>query len=204
MEQGLYLSKNRVEEMQCENSQSDKKHIRKAILAARDKIGPEERERATVAITACICSHPWFEESEVLLAFVSYGSEIGTEGIITEALKRGKRVYVPRVDGDMEFFRMREFGELREGYKGIREPRENAEQFVYSPEDARKILMLMPGAVFDKNRNRIGYGKGFYDRFLCDKEELWERTIGIGFRCQLVEEIPTQVWDIRPAEVRCV
>ena len=65
-------------------------------------------------------------------------------------------------------------------------------------------MMLMPGAVFDKMRNRIGYGKGFYDRFLADKENLQLRTIGVGFACQLVEELPSEAWDIKPYQVICV
>ena len=59
-------------------------------------------------------------------------------------------------------------------------------------------------AVFDKMRNRIGYGKGFYDRFLADKENLQLRAIGVGFACQLVEELPSEAWDIKPYQVICV
>ena len=59
----------------------------------------------------------------------------------------------------------------------------------------------MPGVAFDKQRNRIGYGKGFYDRYLADKEKLQLRTIAIGFQCQLVEAALSDRNDIKPYQV---
>ncbi len=64
--------------------------------------------------------------------------------------------------------------------------------------------MLMPGVAFDKYRNRIGYGKGFYDKYLQDKKELSIRTIAIGHQCQMVEEIPVMDNDIKPGQIICV
>ena len=52
-------------------------------------------------------------------------------------------------------------------------------------------------------RNRVGYGRGFYDRYLSDKEELQFRTLAVGFRCQMTEEIPVEEKDIRPCQVLC-
>ncbi len=104
----------------------------------------------------------------------------------------------------MRFFRVRRLEELKEGYKGILEPSESCEEYIYSEAEAPNTLMLMPGAAFDSYRNRIGYGKGFYDRFLADKEALQLRTIAVGYRCQLVDEIPADHGDIRPYQVICV
>ncbi len=64
--------------------------------------------------------------------------------------------------------------------------------------------MLMPGAAFDRHRNRLGYGKGFYDRFLADKPLLQQRTIGVGFWCQMRAELPSSPLDVRPCQVICV
>lgn len=180
----------------------DKKHIRKEVLSARDMLPKEEREKAAILLTERICGHQWFYLSEFILAFVSYGSEIDTKDIIIEALKLGKKVYVPKVEGgDMNFYRIHNPEELVEGYKGIREPVGDTECFVYHPMEADKVLMLMPGAVFDRNRNRLGYGKGFYDRYLSDKQELQLRTIGVCHKCQMVEELPTEEWDIKPCQI---
>lgn len=62
--------------------------------------------------------------------------------------------------------------------------------------------MIMPGVAFDVRRNRIGYGKGFYDRYLADKEGL--HTIAIGFDCQMVPEIEAGEKDIKPMQVICL
>lgn len=179
--------------------------LRKEILAARSNLSSVERERAAGILAENICGHVWFEQSDTVLAFVSYGSEIDTQEIICKALQLGKQVYVPRVEGeDLTFYRIHDLKELAVGYKGIREPKGDTRCYVYYPDEAQRTFMLMPGAVFDQNRNRIGYGKGFYDRFLSDKKELQLRTIGVGFQCQLVEAFPADAWDIKPCQVICV
>ncbi len=184
---------------------TDKRQIRKDILSIRNQMSLNERQKASVILTERICGHQWFYLAENILVFVSHGSEIDTAEIIKEALKAGKKVYVPKVVGDdLIFCRIFSMNELKEGYKGILEPEMDSEVFEYRPEWADMTLMLMPGAVFDRNRNRIGYGKGFYDRYLADKEALQLRTIGIGFKCQLVDELPAEEWDIKPYQVFCV
>ena len=195
----------------------NKQQIRKQVLTLRDNLSQHERERGAVLLTERICGHQWFYRSDIILAFASYKSEIDTTQIIEEALRLGKKVYVPKVEQEddgqagcgnnqqkLVFYRIKSMEELVEGYKGIPEPSTEAERYVYDPETAERTLVLMPGAVFDKMRNRIGYGKGFYDRFLADKEELQVRTIGVGFACQMVEELPAETWDIKPYQVICV
>ncbi len=183
----------------------DKKTLRREILSRRDALTPGEQERAEVLITERILGHQWFYGSEILLAFVSYGSEIRTRQIIEEALKKKKKVYVPRVEGgEIVFYRLGDLSELREGYRGIPEPDGHTERYVYTEENARKTLLLMPGAVFDPYRNRLGYGKGFYDRFLADKEGLQLRSIAIGHSCQMAERIPVEEHDRKPYQVICV
>lgn len=206
----------------------NKQQIRKQVLTLRDNLSQHERERGAVLLTERICGHQWFYRSDIILAFASYKSEIDTTQIIEEALRLGKKVYVPRVETEnvieagngqagygqpdsgkhqqkLVFYRIKSMAELVAGYKGIPEPLAiQAERYVYNPEDAERTLVLMPGAVFDKMRNRIGYGKGFYDRFLAEKDELQIRTIGVGFACQMVEALPAEAWDIKPYQVICI
>lgn len=192
--------------METGNSAPDKRAVRKAALAARDALDEKARKRASMLMTERIAGHQWFLSAEDVLCFVSYGSEIDTGEIIKEALERKKRVYVPKVipgDNRMEFYRIEGLGQLRPGYHGIPEPEGNTEKYLYTRERAERTLMLMPGAAFDRLRNRVGYGKGFYDRYLADKGALQPRTIAVGFRCQLVEEIPAESTDIRPDQVLC-
>lgn len=187
------------------NNDMNKKMLRRQILMQRDALTLQERKRASVMLTERICGHQWFYLADTVLGFVSYGSEIDTTEILQEALRKGKKVYVPRIEGDeMVFYRISSLEALVEGYKGIREPLGDSEIFAYNTECVEKIFMLMPGAVFDRQRNRIGYGKGFYDRYLADKQELKLRTVAVGYQCQLVESIPANEWDIKPYQVICV
>lgn len=178
--------------------------LRKEILSIRDSLTKEELEKASIAITDRILGHQWFYRSEILLAFASYGSEINTFEIINEALRKGKKVFLPRIEGEyMNFYRVLSLDDLEEGYKGILEPKGTVpfdyEAFLAS---GQMGLILMPGVVFDVYRNRIGYGKGFYDKFLADKPVLRNHSLGIGHKCQQVEEITcNDENDIKPYQV---
>ncbi len=179
-----------------------KRQLRKEVLKRRDELTEEERKAAALKLADRIIGHQWFYRSDCLLIFASYGSEIDTSEIISEALRTGKRVYLPRVEGlEMQFYRIYSLEELTEGYRGIPEPDGTSERYLYSENEADHTLMIMPGVAFDPYRHRIGYGKGFYDRFLEGKEALSLRTIAVGFWCQMVEEIPQEEKDIRPYQV---
>lgn len=179
-----------------------KKQIRREALARRNALTEPERERGKLLITERILGHQWYYLSDTILAFVSYGSEICTTEILKSALQDGKSVYVPKVeDGEMEFYRIFSLSELKNGYKGIPEPAGDTDRYVFEPEHADKCLLLMPGSAFDPLGNRMGYGGGFYDRYLADKENLRLRSIGIGFRCQQVEQVPVETTDVKPYQV---
>jgi len=187
------------------DAQLQKKAIRKEVLQKRACLNEEDRKCAAFLLEQVICSQEVFLEADILLTFVNYGSEIDVTGIIENAFKYGKKVYVPKVEGDeLQFYNITDLNCLQVGYKGIREPAGNTECYQYNPEEADRVLMLMPGVVFDRRGNRCGYGKGFYDRYLADKEALQKQTVGVGFQCQLVEELPFMGWDIRPGRILCV
>ena len=199
-EQALAHEKNEFDEK--------KAALRKRVLRERDSLSAEARERGDILLTERILGHQWFYRSDCILCYVSYGSEISTRGILAEALKAGKKVYVPKVlqcsVREMDFFRIESLQELLTGYKGIPEPAGNTERYACTPERAGRTLMLMPGVAFDSLRNRIGYGKGFYDRYLADKPLLQLRTIAVGYQCQLLGELPVADTDIRPYQIICV
>ncbi len=179
-----------------------KRALRKEVLARRDAMSVEKRKMADMAMADRIIGHQWFYRAEVVLAFVNYGSEISTEDIILEALAKRKKVFVPKIEGeDMIFYRINSLIELKEGYKGIREPEGNTECFDYEACKEARMLLLMPGVAFDIYGNRMGYGKGFYDRFLADKELLQTYSIGIGYACQRVELVPMDEHDLKPYQV---
>lgn len=177
-----------------------KKSLRRRILVQRDLLTAQERERAAAMATERILEHPWWKQADVVLGFASYGSEISTDGILQETLHCGKKLFLPRVEGsEMTFYRITDLTELRIGFKGIREPQGDTERYAYPTQE--QTFLLIPGVAFDAERYRMGYGKGFYDRFLSDKPELVKRSIAVGYRCQMVENVPHGDYDIRPAEV---
>ncbi len=185
-----------------------RRQLRQKALEARDRLSPEERRRGSLLMTERLLGHQFFYRSEIFLCFVSYGSEIDTRELIEEALRQKKKVYVPKVIREseipeMKFYRLTSLAELEPGFRGILEPRGDSEEYVYREAEAGRTFLLMPGAAFDGLRNRLGYGKGFYDNFLADKAALQLRTAAVGFRCQMVEEIPAREGDIKPFQVIC-
>ena len=97
-----------------------KSEIRKRILALRDGMSSFDRERGTLLLTERILGHQWFYRCEDFLCFVNFGSEIGTEELIEEALRQGKHVFVPKVEQElsesvMEFYRISSPKELVSG-----------------------------------------------------------------------------------------
>jgi len=187
------------------NMEINKSKLRRQILQLRDSLSPEEQKRAAFLITERILGHQWYYLSDVVIGFAGYGSEICTDEILQETLRSDKALYLPKIEGDeMYFYRVHDLSELEIGYKGIREPKGDSERYEYKADRADRILMLVPGVAFDMLRNRMGYGKGFYDRFLVDKPELQLRTIGIGHKCQMVEAVPCDEYDVKPYQVICV
>ncbi len=184
----------------------NKGELRKSVLAKRADLSEFERKKGRFLITERIIGHQWFYLSETVLGFMSYGDEIETRELLEEALKKGKKLYLPKVHEDktMEFYRVESLDELVEGYKGILEPAGTTEKYDYLQDNTDKTLLLMPGVAYDKERNRIGYGGGFYDKYLSDKDALQLRSIGIGYKCQLVENVPADETDIKPYQVICV
>lgn len=182
-----------------------KSRIRSRILRVRNALTEEERNFASSLLTERILAHPWYCLSDTVLCYADYGSEIRTGEIIQNTLSAGKKVFLPKVDGEnMIFYRISDLSELAQGYKGIPEPQGNTESYCGGEQTAEQTLLLMPGVAFDRHNNRLGYGKGFYDRFLAAHPELWPRSIAVGYRSQLVEELPAEETDIRPCQVICV
>ncbi len=190
-----------------ESVRGQKNKLRIRIIQCRDALTPVERKEASCRLTDKIIQHPLYREAKVLLAFVSYGSETDTLDILMDALKSGKKVYVPKIEQTdtsgkiMVFYRMYDPAELVPGFHGIKEPSGESECYVYDEENAGSALMLMPGVAFDKKGNRMGYGGGFYDRFLENKHALRRQTIAVGFACQMVEEVPVEDNDLKPFEI---
>ncbi len=180
----------------------EKRELRRKILLKRGSMPIEQRKLADMVIADRIIGHQWFYRADVLLGFVNYDSEIATQEILTEALRKEKKLFLPKIEGNaMFFYRIDSLNDLIEGYKGILEPKGDTERFDYSVYKESRMLILVPGVAFDIYGNRMGYGKGFYDRYLSDKEVLRTYSIGIGYKCQQVDKLPIDEFDIKPYQV---
>ena len=180
----------------------EKRKLRRQILALRDAMPIEEREEKSGQILEKLISMPLYKEADTILIYVNYQSEVNTTDLVNRNLTDGKRVFAPKVSGEtMEFYQITGMGDLQAGYKGIREP---VSEWLFDAEsDTGHTLMLMPGAVFDEKCRRIGYGKGFYDRYLKHISEtgISVHTLALCFECQVLSEIPAEKHDVRPQMV---
>ena len=168
-----------------------KKDIRREVLARRDSLSKTERSEKSRAIINALVTLPQFECSETIYCYVDYRSEVETHDFIMCCFSKKKKVAVPKICGDdMRFFYINSLEELEYGYRGILEPKTS------HPAHAEHALVIMPGAVFDQSRNRIGYGKGFYDKFLYRHPDY--ATIALAFSCQIIPVIPSKEHDIKP------
>lgn len=172
-----------------------KKEIRKKVLDIRNKLPETVRREKSIRIAEAVCKTRCFQEASSILVYCHFRSEAETDCLMEKAWEMGKKVYCPRVEGkEMEFYRIRSRRDLESGSFGIREPGLHCQ--VFDEREEHLPLVILPGAVFDWNRHRIGYGGGFYDRYLAKHPEL--RTAAICFEEQMQEEIPFESFDIRP------
>jgi 5-formyltetrahydrofolate cyclo-ligase len=128
--------------------------------------------------------------------YVSHGSEVETEGMIAHALVHGKRVAVPKVEGENRLMLselLHPVRELSPGWKGIKEPKPDCLRLVGIEE---MNLLVVPGIAYDEQGNRIGQGVGFYDRFLVQAVGRIP-IVALAFELQIVPEVPVEPNDVR-------
>jgi 5-formyltetrahydrofolate cyclo-ligase len=138
-------------------------------------------------------------EAENIMCFVSFGSEVDTHGLIKKWILQGKNVSVPCLEkisaGSkvMHAVQIKSFSDLKnKGSYGILEPDLKVDSIV---EPDSLDVIIVPGSIFDINRNRMGYGGGFYDRFLKLTAEKCKK-IGVCYDFQVLEHIPHEDYDI--------
>lgn len=194
-----HIERNLRERHGKEMTAEKKKILRKQILKIRDEMPPAAREEKSRIIMETLFTTPFYQEADTILTYVNYKSEVNTTDLVNRAIADGKRLFAPKVSEEtMAFYQLTGMNDLREGYKGIREPISGP---VYGAQpDTGETLLLMPGAVFDENCHRIGYGKGFYDKYLkwISEKGITVQTLALCFECQVLSEIPSETHDIRP------
>lgn len=165
---------------------------RKKAKAVREGLSNEYRKECSLSIEKQLRSTLVYHEASAVFSYASFGSEVDTWEINRMILRDGKRLYLPKTypkEMKMMFYPVTDLSSLEAGYMGIYEPLETGNHGV--KED--RILMLMPGLAFDREKRRLGYGGGYYDRYLAQYPEL--TTIMLAYAKQEMPRIITEKTD---------
>lgn len=202
------------EEGVMESLAERKKALRRRMRGVRAEIfsDPEEHARLSLMILRRVMADPAWARSGSILLYAAFRDEVDTAWLLEQAWLERKTVALPRCrpgkgngdPGGMDFVICRGQQDLEPSAPGIPEPSPRLPLWRASGEPA---LMLMPGLAFDRRGGRLGYGGGFYDRWL-EQREAEERaargtqgsfgcllTLGLCFSAQVVDEVPRGAWD---------
>lgn len=176
-----------------------KKEARERMKKKRRSMPAMERRQQDSQIRSRLMGLPCWKKVSWFFPYVSYGTEVDTQKIIEYVLKMGQdgagiRVAVPRVEGEeMNFYEITSLDQLEKSQKGIPEP--VGGQRV----EAREGIMLLPGLAFDRKLHRIGYGGGYYDKYLARYGGPDLITLAVAYEYQVVDgELEHQPTDICP------
>lgn len=183
---------------------NDKAKLRKRMLSIRDELTGDIRAENSELIRKKLVGSSIYKNAEIVLSYASYRSEVDTWAINKQILEDNKKLYLPKTyvkEKRLRFIRVSDMDELKPGALGIMEPDGEGEGIDPKMTGAGAVLMIMPGVAFDNNGARLGYGGGFYDRYLSEYEDIIPRTVLIAFEAQRADEICTDEYDIRPGQI---
>ena len=173
-----------------------KAKLRKRLHGLRDALTPEERARHSGSITRDILALAAYREARTFMAYMTFGTEFITDALVRDALENAKTLVLPRIDRSqnrLETYAVQDLeSELAAGPWGIREP---------LPDRCRAVaiseidVVLVPGLGFNTDGDRIGYGRGYYDRLLQYRSR---RTtlVAAAYSIQVVDTVPVGEHDI--------
>jgi 5-formyltetrahydrofolate cyclo-ligase len=170
-----------------------KRDVRRRVLAVRDALTEDEREAQSAAVAARLLALPEVVRARTVLAFWSFGSELSTLALIEAFDDRGVTIALPSiVEGDIEARVYRPGDRTTVAHFGAHEPADGRRV------DPHEIdVIVVPAVAFDRAGRRVGYGGGFYDRFLPHTRPDALR-VGIGSSVQLVQgDLPAGAFDLR-------
>lgn len=176
---------------------SEKRLLRAKFRSVRNSIDKALLMEESEKIFQHFIKSDFYKNAEVIFIYVSVGSEVETEKIIKAAFADGKRVAVPLCDAEsrtMKAVLIDDMSELNVGSYGIPEPKDTSRSIAKSNID----LVVVPALAFDKNRMRLGYGGGYYDKFL---EGFNGFSVGLAFSQCVTDSLPTEEFD---QPVNCV
>ena len=168
----------------------DKKELRRQIREQKRAMTEEQIVSASERLGELFLACDQYKNAKTIYGYLPYNQEVRTVPMLEQAMKDGKRVAVPKCYGDeMRFIYMDDLSKVEKGYANIPEP--IADDPVA---DDKTALVLMPGMAFTTDGKRMGYGGGFYDKFLAAEPN--HPTVALCYGFQMVEDLPTEDYDI--------
>ncbi len=168
----------------------NKQQIRAQIRAKKREMTEAQIVSASEKLGILLENSDLYRNATAIYGYLPYNQEVRTVPMLFRAIRDGKKVAVPKIcGGEMKFFWMEDLTRVAPGYAGIPEP-----DFDAPEADDPHALVLMPGMAFDRTGQRIGYGGGFYDRFLAREPD--HPTLALCYGFQIVEKIETEAFDI--------
>lgn len=168
----------------------DKKELRRTIRDRKRAMTEEEITQRSARLGALFAQSDAYKAAKTIYGYLPYNQEVRTVPMLEQALRDGKRVAVPKVYGEeMKFLYLDDLTQVAKGYAGIPEP--IADEPVA---DDKTALVLMPGLAFDPEGHRIGYGGGFYDKFLAAEPD--HPTLALCYEFQMLPKLDTEEHDI--------
>ena len=177
------------------------KELRLIHKKLRDNMSAEEHALKSADISRNVLAllESDFKGANIFLCFYPFGSEVTLLPLYEHLLELGKSLYFPVSDikeHTLTFYKISHIrNDFHKGAYDIMEPNNGLERFDYENSKSENVICITPGLVFDKNLNRLGYGAGFYDRFLCDKPAIVK--IAPCFTNQILDNIKAMPHDIR-------
>ena len=175
-----------------------KKDIRKKAIRDRNCLSAVEIALKSKTIEKKLTALKAYQESKTIMFYASYNNEVKTDGMIETALCSGKSVCLPvaiKEEKRLKIKRILNLSELKTGNYGIREPKIDLPDVTLEEVN----LVLVPGCCFDEKGFRLGYGGGFYDRFISDLGNKVVK-VGLAFQIQIVDSLPCEEHD-QPIDV---
>lgn len=176
-----------------------KAEIRDKMKAARNTLTKEEQQAQSAGIRKKLFTMEAFQNCTQLFTYIAFRSEVETADIISEALLRRMEVYVPRVeDKELNFYKITGTESLSISNFGIREP-DQSHQVPYHKIEGyvQNRLILLPGLAFDRSGNRVGYGAGFYDKYLMKYSDDGFIKAALAYDFQVMDHIDAEDYDVR-------
>lgn len=170
-----------------------KKSLREKMLSELAELSDKDRMNISKQLQEQLFQTDLWKNAETIGIYLSFGTEWDTRAIVKEAYESGKNVAIPKTipqTKEMDFYVVTDESQVKKGHFDIEEP--IVEKATYIDKD--KIdLLIVPGLIFSKDGYRIGFGGGYYDRFLTD---FIHPTVSLVSRKQLKENIPINEYDI--------